>query len=44
MRRLDIDALYARHREESLVFPARRPADPQLALDLWARRRLAGTC
>jgi RNA polymerase sigma-70 factor (ECF subfamily) len=36
MRRLDIDALYARHREELLVFLARRTADPQIALDLWA--------
>src|SRR4051812_22716366 len=36
MRRLEIDALYARHREELLVFLARRTADPQIALDLWA--------
>jgi RNA polymerase sigma factor (sigma-70 family) len=35
-RRLDIDTLYARHREELLVFLARRTADPQIALDLWA--------
>jgi RNA polymerase sigma-70 factor (ECF subfamily) len=35
-RTLDIDALYARHREELLVFLARRTADPQIALDLWA--------
>jgi RNA polymerase sigma factor (sigma-70 family) len=35
-RRLDIDALYATHREELLVFLARRTADPQIALDLWA--------
>src|SRR4051794_30636823 len=34
--RLDIDTLYARHREELLVFLARRTADPQIALDLWA--------
>lgn len=36
MRRLEIDALYARHREDLLVFLARRTADPQIALDLWA--------
>jgi RNA polymerase sigma-70 factor, ECF subfamily len=36
MRRLDLDALYARHREELLVFLARRTADPQIALDLWS--------
>jgi RNA polymerase sigma factor (sigma-70 family) len=36
MRRLDIDALYNQHREELLVFLARRTADPQIALDLWA--------
>src|SRR3954452_19825412 len=34
--RLDIDTLYARHREGLLVFLARRTADPQIALDLWA--------
>ncbi len=34
--RLDIDALYARHRGDLLVFLARRTADPQIALDLWA--------
>ncbi len=36
MRRLEIDDLYARHREELLLFLARRTADPQIALDLWA--------
>lgn len=36
MRRLDIDTLYGRHREELLLFLARRTADPQIALDLWA--------
>src|SRR5688572_15052403 len=36
MRRLDIDTLYERHREELLLFLARRTADPQIALDLWA--------
>ncbi len=32
----DIEALYARHREPLLLFLARRTADPQVALDLWA--------
>jgi RNA polymerase sigma factor (sigma-70 family) len=36
MRRLEIDTLYARHREDLLMFLARRTADPQIALDLWA--------
>jgi RNA polymerase sigma-70 factor (ECF subfamily) len=36
MRRLDFDALYARHRETLLMFLARRTADPEVALDLWA--------
>lgn len=36
MGRLDMDALYARHGEELLVFLTRRTADPQIALDLWA--------
>src|SRR5918999_4972128 len=36
MRRLDIDSLYERHREELLMFLTRRTADPQIALDLWA--------
>ena len=36
MRRLDVDALYARHREPLLMFLARRTADPEIALDLWA--------
>lgn len=34
--RIDIEELYARHREPLLLFLARRTADPQLALDLWA--------
>ncbi len=51
-RRTDIEALYARHREPLLLFLARRTADPQVALDLWAetfahaaisRRRFRGT-
>src|ERR1700754_4657344 len=36
MGRLDMDALYARHGEELLMFLTRRTADPQIALDLWA--------
>lgn len=49
---IDVEALYARHREELLVFLARRTADPEVALDLWsetfaravaARRRYRGT-
>ena len=32
----EIDALYAAHREGLLLFLARRTADPQIALDLWA--------
>lgn len=35
-RRIDIEALYAQHREPLLLFLARRTADPQVALDLWA--------
>lgn len=35
-RGLDIDALYARHRDGVLRYFARRTADPQVALDLWA--------
>jgi RNA polymerase sigma factor (sigma-70 family) len=35
-RGVDIEALYARHREPLLMFLARRTADPQVALDLWA--------
>lgn len=34
--RIDIEALYAAHREPLLLFLARRTADPQVALDLWA--------
>jgi RNA polymerase sigma-70 factor (ECF subfamily) len=33
---LDVEALYDRHREPLLLFMARRTADPQVALDLWA--------
>lgn len=33
---LAVDALYARHRDELLLFLARRTADPEIALDLWA--------
>ena len=33
---IDLEALYARHREPLLLFLARRTADPQVALDLWA--------
>lgn len=34
--RIDIEVLYARHRESLLLFLARRTTDPQVALDLWA--------
>ncbi len=34
--KIDIEALYAVHREALLLFFARRTADPQVALDLWA--------
>jgi RNA polymerase sigma-70 factor (ECF subfamily) len=33
---LDIGALCARHRDDLLVFLARRTADPEVALDLWS--------
>jgi RNA polymerase sigma factor (sigma-70 family) len=33
---LDVDALYARHRDELLRWFVRRTADTQTALDLWA--------
>ncbi|HWK29807.1 MAG TPA: sigma-70 family RNA polymerase sigma factor [Solirubrobacter sp.] len=33
---MDVDALYAHHREALLLFLARRTADPEIALDLWA--------
>jgi RNA polymerase sigma factor (sigma-70 family) len=33
---LDLEALYRREAERLLVFLARRTADPQIALDLWA--------
>ncbi|MDQ8043502.1 MAG: RNA polymerase sigma factor [Solirubrobacteraceae bacterium] len=33
---LDITALYERHRDDLLVFLARRTADPEVALDLWS--------
>lgn len=35
-RAIDVEALYARHRRELLVFFARRTADPEVALDVWA--------
>lgn len=31
-----VDVLYTRHGDELLVFLARRTADPEIALDLWA--------
>jgi RNA polymerase sigma factor (sigma-70 family) len=34
--RLDVDALYARHSDDLLLFLARRTADAEVALDLWA--------
>ncbi len=49
---MDVDALYARHRDALLVFLVRRTADTEVALDLWAetfaqavagRRRFRGT-
>ena len=49
---LDLETLYARHREPLLLYLARRTADPQVALDLWAetfahaaagRRRFRGS-
>ena len=33
---MDVDALYARHRDALLVFLVRRTADTEVALDLWA--------
>jgi RNA polymerase sigma-70 factor (ECF subfamily) len=33
---VDIEALYVSHRRQVLRFLARRTADPQIALDLWA--------
>jgi RNA polymerase sigma-70 factor, ECF subfamily len=33
---MDVEELYRHHRETLLVFFARRTADPQIALDLWA--------
>jgi RNA polymerase sigma factor (sigma-70 family) len=33
--RLDIGALYARHRDDLLAFFVRRTSDPEVALDLW---------
>jgi RNA polymerase sigma factor (sigma-70 family) len=35
-RALDVDALYARHHDELLMFHVRRTADADVALDLWA--------
>ena len=49
---MDVDSLYARHRDALLVFLVRRTADTEVALDLWAetfaqavagRRRFRGT-
>lgn len=34
--RIDLEALYAAHRDGLLTFFARRTGDPQTALDLWA--------
>lgn len=33
---IDIASLYARHRDDLLVFLVRRTADPEIALDLWS--------
>jgi RNA polymerase sigma factor (sigma-70 family) len=33
---MDVDALYARHHDELLLFLVRRTADPEVALDLWS--------
>jgi RNA polymerase sigma factor (sigma-70 family) len=33
---MDVDALYAQHRDALLVFLVRRTADTEVALDLWA--------
>ncbi len=50
--RIDLEALYAAHRDGLLTFFARRTGDPQTALDLWAetfaqavagRRRFRGS-
>jgi RNA polymerase sigma-70 factor (ECF subfamily) len=35
-RTIDVDALYARHHDELLLYLVRRTADAELALDLWA--------
>jgi RNA polymerase sigma factor (sigma-70 family) len=49
---IDLERLYVRYREDVLLFLARRTADPEVALDLWAetfaqalagRRRYRGT-
>jgi RNA polymerase sigma-70 factor (ECF subfamily) len=49
---MEVDALYARHRDAVLVFLVRRTADTEVALDLWAetfaqavagRRRFRGS-
>ena len=34
-RELDIEALYARHSDELMLFLVRRTADPEIARDLW---------
>jgi RNA polymerase sigma-70 factor, ECF subfamily len=36
MRGMDVDALYARHHDELLLFLVRRTADVEAALDLWS--------
>ena len=52
MRGMDVDALYARHHDELLLFLVRRTADVEVALDLWSetfaqavagRRKFRGT-
>ena len=35
-RAVDVDALYARHHDDLLLFLVRRTADAEVALDLWA--------
>jgi RNA polymerase sigma factor (sigma-70 family) len=36
MRGMDVDALYARHHDELLLYLVRRTADAEIALDLWS--------
>jgi RNA polymerase sigma-70 factor (ECF subfamily) len=33
---MDVDALYARHHDDLLLYLVRRTADPEVALDLWS--------